>query len=134
MTLDEAITHLNTRGFLVHNLYQREDGCWRASLRQLEGDGSWFPDFAEGDTILEALLEAIARVIDREPHTPAESTSAPGPRRRTRLDLAITFLRKDGILGPDDDYETILAKIRSGHSLIDYLGFGPKPPPIKRRI
>lgn len=134
MTLDEAILHLNTRGFLVHNLYQREDGCWRASLRQLEGDGSWFPDFAEGDTILEALLEAIARVIDREPHTPAEPTPAPGPRRRTRLDLAITFLRKDGILGPDDDYETTLAKIRSGHSLIDYLGFGPKPPPIKRRV
>lgn len=146
MTLDEAFLEINDNGWLVNNLYQRDDGSWRANLRQADGAGNWFNDFGEGSTPLEALLATMAKCIDREKFIYDEQVEIPTTfgcvhTGLAGVDEAIRRLRKDGTLVEGDDYDTNLQRLREtpalapgkkAVSLIDQLGI--KPQTIKRRI
>lgn len=69
--MDELLTDLATQGWLMNNCYQTDARLWRVSLRRPTPDGDWFSDWAEGDTLEDALCECMSKLQDA---TFAEST------------------------------------------------------------
>lgn len=63
MTLDLLLTEIAEAGFLVNNLFQRDDGSWQANLRTT----THHCEFAIGSTATEALSLCIDLIETAEP-------------------------------------------------------------------
>lgn len=63
-SLSALIRYINEQGLLVNNLYQEDDGSWRASLRSpgvINDKGERFYEFGRGPTHKEALFDALEK-------------------------------------------------------------------------
>lgn len=79
MTLEEAFELVDRRGCLVLNLFQLDDGSWRANVRskkpqeqQVAGRAvvdTVFYDFGNGDTPVKAVLAALEDVPEKLSNT-----------------------------------------------------------------
>lgn len=61
-----TLNSIAAAGWLVNNLYQLDDGSWRASLRKPTFGGDYFTGFGEGDDLESALIEAFASANEAE--------------------------------------------------------------------
>lgn len=67
MTLESLLTEIAEAGFLVNNLFQREDHSWQANLRSADGHTA----FAYGHSALDAL--ALCLDLLEEVEAPIEN-------------------------------------------------------------
>ena len=63
MTIDDLVFEIQLEGLSVNNLFQLEDGSWRANLRGWpnEKHTEYFHEFATGPGPTEALEEAFEK-------------------------------------------------------------------------
>jgi len=67
LKLDALLGYANEMGLLVNNLFQLDDGSWRANLRTPEpisDKGEFFFEFGNGDTPQAAMFNALQRAVD----------------------------------------------------------------------
>jgi hypothetical protein len=64
--IDELLNDLATQGWLINNCYQTECCLWRISLRRPQPNGDWFTEWAEGNTMEDALTECMSKLLDAE--------------------------------------------------------------------
>jgi hypothetical protein len=62
LSVDSLLMEIAERGWMVNNLFQRDDSTWQANLRT----STHFTHFGVGTTALEALAEAIAVMDDAQ--------------------------------------------------------------------
>lgn len=61
-SIEELFAEIGEMGWLVNNLYQLDDGSWRANIRR----GQWFTQFGKGDSPMEAMSEAMDKMSSAE--------------------------------------------------------------------
>lgn len=80
--MDELLADLDRSGWLINNCYQRSSGIFRVSLRRPTPTGSWFSEWAEGETMAEAFTECMSKLLDAEFHLEDEVIAyVPAPNR-----------------------------------------------------
>ena len=62
--IDELLLDLANQGWLINNCYQSDPGLWRISLRRPTPEGDWFTEWAEGNTMEDALTECMSKLLD----------------------------------------------------------------------
>jgi len=75
LTLEDLIASINSEGWIVNNLFQRNTGVWQANLRST--DDRYFTEFGLGQSPFEALSEALSKIETKERYPDPEEVTVP---------------------------------------------------------
>lgn len=64
--MDHIFATLQSRGWLMNNCYQQDDGLWRMNLRKPVDGGDLFTDFSEGYDLESVLEDAMLKIDSAE--------------------------------------------------------------------
>ncbi len=70
VSLTEILEEVADRGYWVNNLYQHDDTTWCCSLRKLTTRGTFYYNYALGETPGEAVALALQKSADEQGEPP----------------------------------------------------------------